>query len=65
MHLTKNKSRQRIEIITDAEDDWFLHVNWIEKKSGKILKSNMIIRKDLEGWISYLESMGWVKKVES
>jgi hypothetical protein len=65
IHLTKNKSTRRIEITTDQEDEWFLYVNWIEKKSGKLIVSNMIIRKDLEGWLRYLEGMGWVKKAES
>ena len=65
IHLTKNKSTRRIEIVTDAEDDWFLYINWIEKKSGKCAESNMIIRKDLENWLRYLGTMGWVKKSES
>ena len=63
--LDKPRSRQRIEIIADTDDDWFLDVNWIEKKTGKITHSSRIIRKDLEGWITYLEGNtggNWIRK---
>ena len=63
--LDKSKSRQRIEIIPDVKDDWFLNVNWVEKKTGKIVHTSCIIRKDLEGWVKYLQSkMGgnWIIK---
>jgi hypothetical protein len=52
--LDKSRSRQRIEIIPDENDDWFLHVNWVEKKTKIISHSSCIIRKDLPGWITYL-----------
>jgi hypothetical protein len=63
--LDKSRSRQRIEIICDAKDDWFLNVNWVEKKTSKITHTSCIIRKDLEGWVKYLQStMGgnWIIK---
>lgn len=59
--LEKPKSRQRIEVVPDANDDWFIDIKWVEKKSGKIARSSCIIRKDLESWISHLERQGWVK----
>lgn len=64
IHLQKPKGRRRVEIVTDAEDDWFLHVRTIEKSTGEVHHSSMIIRKDLEGWVRYLESEGW-KQVET
>jgi hypothetical protein len=53
--LDKPRSRQRIEIIPDENDDWFLNVNWIEKKTEKVVHTSFIIRGDLKGWLSYLE----------
>lgn len=64
MLLEKKGSRRIIEITTDVNDDWFLHVNWIEKKSNIVSDTSMIIRKDLEGWVRYLKTMGWLPKEE-
>jgi len=60
--LEKARSRQRIEIITDTKDDWFLYVTYIEKNTEKPVHSSMIIRKDLPNWITYLGTMGWKEK---
>lgn len=60
--LEKYRSRQKICISTDFDDDWFLYVKWVENKNGLVSHSSMIIRKDLPGWITYLESMGWKQK---
>jgi hypothetical protein len=60
--LHKKGSRQKVDIITDDNDDWFLYVNFIEIKTGIINHSSMIIRKDLPGWLSYLSTLGWNKK---
>ena len=64
MLLEKKGSRQRIEIITDANDDWFLYVKHVVIKSGIVENSSMIIRKDLSNWIRYLGTMGWTLKEE-
>jgi hypothetical protein len=60
--LEKPKSRQRIEVVPDEQDDWFIDVKWVEKKSNKVSRSSRIIRKDLETWMSHLERQGWVKQ---
>lgn len=60
--LEKFRGRQKIEIHCDEKDDWFLHVNWIEKKTAKLLHTSMVIRKDLPGWLNYLGTMGWKQK---
>lgn len=64
MLLEKKGSRQRIEIITDANDDWFLYVKHVVIKSGIVENSSMIIRKDLSDWLRYLGTMGWELKEE-
>ena len=53
--LDKSRSRQKIEIISDETDDWFLDVNWVEKKTSKISHTSRIIRKDLPHWLTYLQ----------
>jgi hypothetical protein len=60
--LEKPKSRQRIEVVPDEQDDWFIDVKWVEKKTDKISRSSRIIRKDLDTWMSQLERQGWVKQ---
>ena len=59
--LNRLKSRQHIEIVPDTDDDWFLHVNWVEK-SNKIAYSCIIIEKDLKTWLTYLKNAGWNEK---
>jgi len=64
--LDKLGSRQKIEILTDDKDNWFLHVNWVEKKTEKVTHSSCIIRKDLPGWLTYLQGRtggNWIIKV--
>ena len=58
----KPRSRKRVEISSVDEDDWFLNVTRLEKKSGKISSKVMIIQKDLEIWIVYLLGSGWIQK---
>lgn len=63
--LDKPRSRQRIEIITDEQDDWFLNVNWVEKKTLKVSYTACIIRKDLKNWVRYLQGKtggSWIIK---
>lgn len=59
--LEKDRSKNIIEIVAkDPDDDWFLSVNTLEKKSRKINHTSIIIKKDLENWLRYLKSQGWV-----
>jgi hypothetical protein len=61
--LTKSRSKYRIDFIVDPHKDntdgWFILVRWIEKKTEKITDESMIIRKDVNTWISNLKSTGW------
>jgi len=57
--LEKSKSRQRIEVIPDEYDNWFINITWVAIKSGKIVRKSCIIRKDLEMWIEFFQRKGW------
>ena len=57
--LEKPKGRQRVEITHDIEDDWFVYIDFIEKTSNKRVERNMIVRKELDVWLKYLENNGW------
>jgi hypothetical protein len=65
IHFQKPRSKTRIEIVTDPSEEWFLHVRTIEKSSGNVKHSSMIIRKDLPTWMRYIESNGWIKETSS
>ena len=61
--LNKPKARQRIEICVDYQmdpDGWFLDVQYIEKKTGKLAHKHCIIQKDLNTWLSSLKNEGWI-----
>lgn len=60
MKLEKSRSRHGISIREGEIDPWFLFVERFEKSTGKLLSSSMIIRKDLDDWVSLLESQGWI-----
>ncbi len=57
--LNKPKSKNRVEIVTDQEDPWFMYVNHVNRSTGEIIYRSMIIEKDLTKWLSYLDSQGW------
>lgn len=62
IYLEKPRAKKRIEIVTDPNESWFLHVRRIEKSTGKVASSSMIIRKDLEDWMTSLVNHGWIIK---
>lgn len=58
----KKRAKQKIEIHVDYKmdpDGWFLDIQYIEIKTGKIAHQHCIIQKDLEGWQSGFVSDGW------
>lgn len=58
--LEKPKARTYYLVQEDAEDSWFIHFRSMEIKSNKEKKTEMIIRKDLDQWINWLNGMGWL-----
>jgi len=59
--LGKPKAKTEIFIKNDKEDDWFVYIIHVEKKSGKETSKSMIIRKDLEQHLISFFSKGWVE----
>jgi len=66
--LDKPRSKQYIKFVVDPtdEDGWFIHVQWIDKKTEKIKSQSTIIRKDVERWKGSLIGMGgWIESNET
>ena len=57
----KPRARTFYQIEEDNQDSWFLHVKKVEKKTGKINSSSMIIEKDLSAWITTFANEGWIE----
>jgi len=65
LRLVKPKARTVYEFVVaedmGADNDWFIDMNKLDKKSGKIKDTSLIIRKDIDGWIEYMHNMlGWL-----
>lgn len=58
--LTKHKAKNNILFTSDAEDDWFVQIIYMAKKSGKQMDRILIIQKDLEVWLNKYKSEGWI-----
>lgn len=59
--LTKLRAKHEVIFKSDKEDDWFIYIIHIEKKSGKEASKTMIIRKDLDDFIKTYKDKGWVE----
>jgi hypothetical protein len=59
--LVKTRARQEIVIKPDKDDDWFIYIIHVDKKSGKEVSKKMIIKKDLEQFLSSFANDGWNK----
>lgn len=57
--LTKKRAKDRIEVAVDKDYDDLLLWRYIVQKDNKLRKEHMIIRKDLENWITYHQHHGW------
>jgi REP element-mobilizing transposase RayT len=57
--LTKPGAKTHIVFIPQKEDDWFVDLNHVDNKTGKIIRNSMIIEKDVEIFISNYKSQGW------
>ena len=57
--LVKPKAHNEIIFKSDKDDDWFVHISHVEKKSGKKTSSSMILQKEVEDHLKYYHSQGW------
>ena len=62
--MKKKGSPHRVEFHQDLRDDWFFYCITRSNKKADISHASMIIRKDLPGWITYHQSMGWAIEKE-
>ncbi len=61
-NLVKPRAKNEIEIKPDKDDDWFLYICYISRKTGKEVSKSMIIRKDLEQFLNSFKDKGWLDK---
>ena len=66
--LIKPKSKFEIQFVVDPhpdnDDGWFILVKHIVKKTGKTDRESLIIRKDVNTWISHFNSDGWTEVIK-
>jgi hypothetical protein len=62
--LVKPKAKNEIIVKSDKEDDWFVYIIHVEKKTGKEVSKTMIIQKDLDQFLKTYDEKGWVKEVK-
>lgn len=60
--LVKPRAKHEIVVKPDREDDWFIYIIHIDKKTSKEVSKSMIIQKDLEDHLKTLTDKGWVKE---
>jgi hypothetical protein len=60
--MTKSRSQYIIEYVECPEDEWFIYVIKIKKKTQEWDSVVMIVQKDLCTWLDYDEGRGWVKE---
>jgi hypothetical protein len=58
--LVKPRAKTEIIIKPDKDDDWFVYIIHIDRKSGKESHRTMIIQKDLHDYIQSFYGKGWV-----
>lgn len=62
--FTKKRGRKIVEIVQRDRDDWFYDVNRIEKSTGKIVETSMIIKGEVPRWKADYEKAGFSVTVE-
>ena len=59
MILKKPRSKYTINIV---EQDDLLYINYMEKNCTTPTKRSIIIKKDLDDWLSHFYEIGWVEQ---
>ena len=57
--LVKPKAHTEIIFKSDKDDDWFVYISHIEKKSGEKTSGSMILQKEVDDHLRYYHSQGW------
>ena len=62
MIFDKPRSKQRIVFVPDVEEESFVHVQYIDKKSGNVTRKHMIVITDVETWATNYKNSGWIRQ---
>ena len=57
--MVNRGSPQSIFFFADKEDDFMIHVAKVQTRTGEVIRESLIIRPDLNQWISYHRSNGF------
>jgi hypothetical protein len=57
--MVKKGSPQSVVFFADQEDDFMIHVAKVQTRTGEITRESLIIRPDVDQWISYYRSNGF------
>ncbi len=62
--MSKLRSPLSGKVYVEANDNWFITIEFKRTKSGEISDKHFIIQKDLNHWLRYLKSSnGWETKI--
>jgi len=61
--LSKKRSSHSIKFVTNITDDWIVYVLEYKTKTGEILHDSMIIKTDVDDWLSHLKHVGYELKI--
>jgi hypothetical protein len=59
IRMIKKGSPQSVVFFADEEDDFMIHVAKVHTRNGEIIRESLIIRPDIDQWISYHRSNGF------
>lgn len=59
--LVKPRAKHEIVVKPDKDDDWFIYLIHLEKKTSKEVSRTMIIKKDLDDFLKSYKDKGWVE----
>ena len=57
----KTRSPHSLVFLCDDPEGWFINCVQYRTKSGVVVHDDYIIEKDMPGWISWHENLGWEK----
>ena len=65
VRMVKRGSPQSVIFFADKEDDFMIHVAKVQTRTGEITRESLIIRPDVDQWISYHRSNGFETEINN